>query len=41
MLNIKIIDFSVSFDYSKIQTNKVKLKFCGTHFFMPPEVIKM
>ena len=39
-LNIKIIDFSVSLDYSRINSSKIKLPFRGTNFYMPPEVIK-
>ena len=39
-LNIKIIDFSVSLDYGKIKSNKVKLPFRGTNFYMAPELIK-
>ena len=39
-LTAKIIDFSVSLDYSKINSNKIKLPFRGTSFYMAPEVIK-
>ena len=39
-LNVKIIDFSVSFDYSKIKTNEIKLPIRGTYFYMAQEVIK-
>ena len=39
-LNAKIIDFSVSLDYSKIQSKKIKLPFRGTNFYIAPEVIK-
>ena len=39
-LNIKLIDFSISLDYSKITTDKIKLKFGGTNIYMAPEVIK-
>ena len=39
-LNIKIIDFSVSLDYSRINSSKIKLPFRGTNFYMAPEVIK-
>ena len=39
-LNVKIIDFSVSVDYSKIKSNKIKLPFRGTNFYIAPEVIK-
>ena len=38
-LNIKIIDFSVSLDYKKIDSNKIKLPFRGTNFYIAPEVI--
>ena len=39
-LNVKIIDFSVSLDYSKISENKIKLPFRGTSFYMAPEVLR-
>ena len=39
-LNVKIIDFSVSLDYSKIKSNQIKIPFRGTNFFIAPEVIK-
>ncbi len=39
-LNTKIIDFSVSLDYSKTKSNKIKLPFRGTNFYMAPEVIQ-
>ena len=39
-LNAKIIDFSVSLDYSKTKSNKIKLPFRGTNFYMAPEVIQ-
>ena len=39
-LNVKIIDFSVSFNYSKIKSGKIKLPFRGTNFYIAPEVIK-
>ena len=39
-LTVKIIDFSVSIDYSKIKSRKIKLPFRGTNFYIPPEVIK-
>ena len=38
-LTAKIIDFSVSLDYSKINSNKIKLPFRGTSFYMAPEVL--
>ncbi len=38
-LDIKIIDFSVSVDYSKNKKD-IKLIYSGTSFFMSPEVIK-
>jgi len=39
-LIIKLIDFSISLNYSNINTDEIKLKFSGTHFYIPPEVIK-
>ena len=39
-LNIKLIDFSESVDYSGYTKEKIKLKFSGTGFYMAPEVIK-
>ena len=39
-LDIKLIDFSVSLNYSKNTNSDIKLKFAGTPFYMPPEVIK-
>ena len=39
-LNLKIIDFSVSLDYSKINKNKIELPFQGTNFYISPEVIE-
>lgn len=39
-LDIKLIDFSVSLDYSKITNEEVKLPYVGTPFFIPPEIIK-
>ena len=39
-LNLKIIDFSVSLDYSNINKNKIELPFQGTNFYISPEVIK-
>ena len=39
-LNIKIIDFSVSLDYSNVNSSRIKFPFRGTNFYMPPEVIK-
>ena len=39
-LKAKIIDFSVSIDYSKINTNTIKLPFCGTNFYMAPEMME-
>ena len=40
LLNFKIIDFSVSYDYSKEKSQTIKLPFKGTDFYMAPEVIK-
>ena len=39
-LTAKIIDFSVSLDYSKTNSNKIQLPFRGTNFYMAPEVIQ-
>ena len=39
-LYVKIIDFSVALDYSKIKSNKIKLPFRGTNFYIAPEVLK-
>ena len=38
-LTAKIIDFSISLDYSKIKKEEIKLPFRGTNFFMAPEVL--
>jgi len=38
-LNFKIIDFSISLDYSKITSKTIKLPFRGTSFYIAPEVI--
>lgn len=40
LFNIKIIDFSESVNYKEINSKKIKLKYCGTGFYMAPEVIK-
>lgn len=37
-LNAKLIDFSVSIDYSKYNHNRIKLPFVGTNKFMAPEI---
>ena len=39
ILNIKIIDFSLSLDYSEINSNRIKIPFRGTNFYMAPEVL--
>ena len=39
-LEVKLIDFSVSVNYSLIKSKKIKLPFRGTNFYMAPEVIK-
>ena len=39
-LNVKLIDFSISYDYNRINSNKIKLPFKGTNFYMAPEVMK-
>ena len=38
--NVKIIDFSVSLDYNKINSNEIKLSLIGTSPYMAPEVIR-
>ena len=38
-LNVKLIDFSISLDFSKIKSNKIKLPFSGTGFYIAPEVL--
>ena len=40
LLNFKIIDFSVSLDYSNKDSNKIKLSYRGTKHYIPPEVDK-
>mgnify|MGYP002625391004 FL=1 len=37
-LNVKLIDFSISIDYSKIKRKTIKLPFRGTNFYISPEV---
>ena len=37
-LNVKLIDFSISIDYSKINSKTIKLPFRGTNFYIAPEV---
>ena len=39
-LNVKIIDYSVSLDYKNITSEDIQLNYCGTKFYMAPEVIK-
>ena len=39
-LEVKLIDFSVSVNYSLIKSKKIKLPFRGTNFYIAPEVIK-
>ena len=39
-LNLQIIDYSISEDYSKFKSPKIKLPFRGTSFYMSPEVIR-
>lgn len=39
-LNVQIIDYSISEDYSKIKTQKIQLPFRGTSFFIAPEVFR-
>lgn len=38
LLNFKIIDFSVSLDYSNKDSKKIKLPYRGTKYYIPPEV---
>lgn len=38
-LNVKIIDFSVSLNYSKIKKKEIKLPLVGTSFYMAPEIV--
>jgi serine/threonine protein kinase len=38
-LTVKLIDFSISVDYSRINSNKIELSSCGTKHYMAPEVI--
>jgi serine/threonine protein kinase len=37
---VQIIDYSISIDYSKLKSKKIKLPTRGTSFYMAPEVIK-
>jgi serine/threonine protein kinase len=37
-LNAKLIDFSISIDYSKINSKTIQLPFKGTNFYIAPEV---
>ena len=37
-LTVKIIDFSISIDYSKINFDKIELPLNGTNFYIAPEV---
>ena len=39
LINIKIIDFSVSMDISEIKDSQIELKYRGTSLYMAPEVI--
>ena len=38
-LTVKLIDFSISIDYSKMNSNQIKLTSYGTKYYMAPEVI--
>ena len=38
-LNVKLIDFSISIDYSRISSREIVLPFKGTNFYMAPEVL--
>ena len=39
LLTVKLIDFSISIDYSKTNSNQIKLSSCGTKYYMAPEVL--
>lgn len=39
-LDIKLIDFSVSLDYGKVDKDTIKLPYVGTPSFMSPEIIE-
>ena len=39
-LNLQIIDYSISEDYSALNSQQIKLKFRGTSFYMAPEVLR-
>lgn len=38
-LNVKLIDFSISLDYSKIKTEQIQLRTVGTSFYIAPEIL--
>ena len=38
-LNAKLIDFSISLDYSKIKSKEIRLPLCGTNFYIAPEIL--
>ena len=38
-LELKLIDFSISLDYSQIKDKTIQLKCKGSRFYMPPEVL--
>ena len=38
-LTVKLIDFSISLDYSKTESNKIKLPFVGINFYRAPEIL--
>ena len=38
-LNVKLIDFSISIDYSRISSREIKLPLNGTNLYMAPEVL--
>ena len=40
LLNVKIIDFSISIDYKKLSSDTIKLPLRGTSFYMAPEVLR-
>lgn len=39
-LNVKIIDFSISLEYNKIISDKIKIPIRGSKFYIAPEIIK-
>ena len=39
-LDVKLIDFSISMDYSKINSDFIKIPFRGTNFYISPEIFE-